>query len=108
MQQQFKVGDWVRTPHRGIFQIKHEIELSAWEITLGGKAELWYPKVGEILSYPNGYNGASIGRLIEIKLHPEVKVNLAIFENGDTYDIEYCEPFIGELPSLIKDKQCIL
>lgn len=82
----FKIGDWVSTPNRGVFQISHEIELSAWEITLGGRAELWQPKEGEWVCVDR-YDG---------NLFTVCKFNSHFLDYKD------CEPFIGELPSFLK------
>lgn len=109
----FKVGDWVTTPHRGTFRIEHEMELASWEITLGGQAKLWQPKLNEWCWFWNKNKG-----------HPDFGPRLAQFmckieelqepmdfpsfystkykplNYGYLYD--YCEPFIGQLPTQIK------
>lgn len=95
----FKVGDWIRTPHRGIFQIKHKVELSAWELTLG-KAELWQPKPGE-------WCWCSVFGLIKVVCKATENENPCYLCWNPWKKLEQkltnLEPFIGELPSHLKD-----
>jgi len=94
----FKVGDWIRTPHRGIFQIKHEVELSAWELTLG-KAELWQPKPGE-------WCWCSVFGLIKVVCKATENENPCYLCWNPWKKLEQkltnLEPFIGELPSHLR------
>lgn len=100
--QQFKVGDWVRTPNRDIFQIKHEIELSGWEITLGGKAELWEPRAGEWCWFAGGcYGIPTVLRFL--KRNSDTRYYGYLRDKFDFRVFSHCEPFIGELPSFLKE-----
>ena len=101
----FKIGDWVRTPHRGIFQIQHEIELAAWEMTLGCRAELWTPQLGEWCWFSNKNGIPTIGQFLSIETDGNRKYS-ATFPNTPhpfiTY-YDYCEPFLGQLPTNIQE-----
>ena len=110
---EFKIGDYVRYIHANSpkpLQISNinceryyfensEIILRVDEI------EKWEPQVGEWCTLPNGYNGFTVSKFISKEFHNDVKITLAIFENGETSDIVYVEPFIGTLPTHLKDNK---
>lgn len=102
---EFKVGDWVRNSRFGIVQIDR---MDDGYLTKDNQyfrvCELWQPQEGEWLIYPSSYEGFSVGKFSHSEHHEDVNITLAIFTDGSSFDISYCEPFIGQLPSFIKDK----
>ena len=93
----FKVGDWITTPHRGTFQIVHEVELSSWEITLGGKAKLWQPQPDEWVWY-----GFELVQVIDATTD-HIKICRQKSDSYEEVDASVLEPFIGQLPTIAKD-----
>ena len=108
----FKVGDWVRYKHlEGDRNIRPQ-QIEAWTGTDWGvngnlctSSDLvqWKPRKGEWCVFPYGANGFCVSKFVEVEYHADIKHTLALFENGMSFDILYCEPFIGELPSFIKE-----
>ena len=104
--QQFKVGDWVyyagefyrvHEEYNGKGNISKEVVNSL--VRHDKNVQLWQPKQGEWCWFWNK-------RLVQ-------ELHLSQFSNvfNDTYythtgnDFDHCEPFIGELPSFLKDNQ---
>lgn len=81
-----KVGDWVRNNNNEIFQLE---ELHMWQKDLDSLVKLWRPAVGEWCCKRFGNN------------------SFLVIKYNDYYirEIEQLEPFIGQLPSFINDKQ---
>ena len=97
LENMFKVGDWVVTTNRGVWQIMHEIELASWELTLGSESKLWKPKQGDwCWFYDNKYDVPEIGQYDCVDTISKCYVNT---RGPMRYHIE---PFIGELPSLLR------
>ncbi len=95
-----KVGDWVRNNNNEIFQLE---ELHMWQKDLDSLVKLWRPDVGEWCW--SKYDG-----LVQIlKITDERYIVFPLSTSEKDCTIEYrlggLEPFIGELPSFIKDKQ---
>ena len=87
----FKAWDWVRDTRQGMKKPITQLKPNCIALTNPEEYAIYYipwaPEVGEWVWCRNGYDSAYI---IQYKI-----VN---------YDIE-CEPFIGELPSFLKDKK---
>jgi hypothetical protein len=105
---EFRVGDWVRHGDN-IYQFKEPSSEWSYQHSLK-ECTIWKPKVGEYCWFgftnqwhPN--NDYILGKLINIiddngcityncePIHSEIDGN----------DFDYCEPFVGELPSFIKE-----
>ena len=110
--QQFKIGDWVLEIHsEEIHQIIElfpdvcRIRKPILGITYSTEytdLKLWQPQKGEWCWFWNGYSKytLTLGRLAEYS--EEEKLYFSY--NGVVYmSYEYCEPFIGELPSFLKE-----
>lgn len=102
--QQFKDKDWLRViagherPINSVFQIKSC--LTRYKLS---DVELWQPKEGEWCWFWNGYSKytLTLGRLAEYSKEEKLYFSY----NGVVYmSYEYCEPFIGELPSFLKER----
>ena len=99
--QQFKVGDWVVGKHN-----KNPIHIkdigttpTNSSVTINGtfsvdQFTLWQPKEGEWCWFWNGEGINSIDPFI-------ARFNKCSRLNA----FDYCEPFIGELPSFLKEQQ---
>ena len=99
-----KVGDWVRNNNNEIFQLE---ELHIWQKDLDFLVKLWQPKEGEWCWFYNSDNYDSV-QLTLGKFYgtssKELKYTYIDMDRQE-YSSECCEPFIGELPSFIKDNQ---
>ena len=100
----FEVGDWVRDLRdNGIFQINSENFNLNLSITNGVYVH-WQPKPGEWCWFHNGissslvfamfYNSNSFGYWID-------EDECDIITNSEFYTYKYCEPFTGNLPTII-------
>jgi hypothetical protein len=85
----FKIGDWVREPDGDIWKLDNEVEKGSYVDT---DCELWQPRAGEWCWL------VPIFKTTEV--HKLVKYNKEEFDK----DMKF-EPFIGELPSFIKDNK---
>lgn len=112
----FKVGDWLRVPkHKHIFQFtstfkEDDIEFIAdgydeiygqqgWTID---EVELWKPNVGEWCWFSGGCYG--IPTVLKfLKQNSDTRYYGYLHDKFDLKVFSHCEPFIGELPSFIKD-----
>lgn len=87
----FKVGDWITDgievwQHKENCRVKNQTN---WN--------LWQPKEGEYCWFwENGYKMSLLGKLTGITDSGK------FFSGWGTYD--YCEPFIGELPTNLKEQ----
>lgn len=85
---EFKVGDWVKVTlvhnKSHSFIVKYS---STWDQPEHYTKELWKPQPGEWCWFNHGYH---------------INPTLIKYTNQCT---DKCEPFIGTLPSLIKDKE---
>lgn len=104
----FKVGDWVE-----IFSSIHQIEIIDYEDencvlstypnryrTKLNDLRLWQPKEGEwCWMWNDGFDKPYLEKLMKIDKNGKFYAKSV----GDRF--KHCEPFIGELPSFIKDKQ---
>ena len=95
----FKVGDWVR--HNGqVYNLEWEVEDGS---IIDDEAELWQPKEGEWCWFKGvidiNYNEPSF-------LFGRYNYDNFFRMDGLEHQIEFTEvePFIGTLPSFIKDK----
>ena len=116
----FKEGNWVRVPtYARIFRFKYifidegiTYVQDGYDDTFGQQGwlpeecELWSPRVGEwcwfyqataILPQLAQYQGVSTES-------QGYKNHVAMHEDIDSYGWDYVEPFVGDLPSFIKDK----
>ena len=112
----FKIGAWVRDLRdNGIFQINSENFNLNLSIT-NGVYELWQPKLGEWCWFWNdSFDVPIFAKLISIDSvfgRPlEYKVKTPSYLSETTYNymsnifFKHCEPFIGELPTNLKDSK---
>jgi hypothetical protein len=110
----FKVGDWVRTKN-GVFQIEdiddhdfiegvvEDVQLyftdknERWEWR--NNVKLWQPQVGEWCWF---WNTNEMPTLEQFSKYYDLDDDLGNYE-VNTYKLyQYCEPFIGELPTFLK------
>ena len=102
----FKPGDWVR--YKGITQISHithtGYHLSNGYITKGdnGEMKLWQPKLGEWCWFWNRDkpNKTKLKQLYSINYEHDVHWT---YKTIDCKTYQHCEPFIGQLPTNLKD-----
>ena len=110
--QQFKVGNWVRMKLlEGNLDVK-PVQIQAFDsvdfIINGYKAASsdlvhWQPRQGEWCWFWNEYSKytLTLGKLA--RYSEEEKLYFSY--NGVVYmSYEHCEPFVGELPSLLKEQ----
>lgn len=85
----FKLGDWVEIPSLSTKPVQYRSDLCHLGL------ELWQPKVGEWCWF---WNSADIELSISPHLgqYGNLSYSLEFYEN--------CEPFIGQLPTFIKDQ----
>lgn len=111
MMEQFKIGDWVQViagherPIGSLFKVK-----SCLTRYRAADVKLWEPNEGEWCWF---YTSESKGRRY---INPQlgrfqnfVKQNTNTYKNGyrfvtDVGFYKQCEPFIGELPSFLKEQ----
>lgn len=119
---EFKVGDWVRvlrkdgaissgligkvtgTPETTMYDnsIWIHLENGFSSSTKPSNLEIWQPKEGEwcwFWNYTDTPNFMMFNGITEDNLY-----NGITCIGGCDIEFDYCEPFIGELPSFIKDK----
>ena len=94
----FRVGDWIKSPSAGIFQCKSQASLDNCKGNYGDW-ELWKPEVGEWCWFWNkGSSEPSLGQFKE-------EINGKYYVKRKIYAFDFCEPFIGELPSFLKENK---
>lgn len=104
---EFKVSDWVRfTPSNEVFKIHYLDNNIVTNTKHNGHydidfVELWQPQVGEWCWFWDFEQ--EIPKLMQFKEMFNGDLFTSIQDKIEAYT--YCEPFIGELPSFIKDKQ---
>ena len=110
----FKPGDWVVNTttdnyYKGIrnwFQLKEtdlifkqEVNAAEWESNCAfvNCHEIWQPKAGEwCWFWDENYTTAILAKF------ENISNGLFVEHHGNTFD--YCEPFIGQLPTHLKDQ----
>lgn len=113
---EFKIGDWVRTNHftKQIVKVQKEMldgnkhiygyKLSNGEVLASHKLELWKPKEGEWCW--SKYDGlVKVLKITQYDDYTEYEVQNPFRRATEDYIISGLEPFIGTLPTFIKDKQ---
>lgn len=116
LKEQFKEDEWIRnikTDEIGQVQFYGEESnypngcyyVSAYETEIfnAEDCELWTPKQGEYICCPNGKNAFQVGQFISFDEQKETLKKLAVFSNGTYIDSSLIEPFIGKIPSFIKE-----
>ena len=105
--QEFKIGDWVVSNHTNkicrcikIDKLEFQDDLANWHICTSYK--LWQPKEGEWCWFWNSALG--IWFISTLKDFGEYNNSIQYRCNSVYYICEKCEPFIGELPSSLKDE----
>ena len=108
----FKLGDWIKStkyPNLNPIQIESIYESNTRPGTLGLKSKgtvlysdevkLWQPKVGEWCWFWNN-NQPKLKKLYSINYEHNVHWT---YKTIDCKTYQHCEPFIGQLPSILKD-----
>lgn len=76
---------------------------------LNSLVKLWHPKEGEwCWFYDIGMRTPQLHQFQCFSENEQLNYGERFVEKGqerDSWGYDYCEPFIGELPSFIKDKQ---
>ena len=109
---EFKVGDWVRhiesnniykingfSMHgqtKGFIQIPDE-----YNLVPQSECELWQPKEGEWCWFWDNFNNPFIGKFVA---RDGDNYQYKHTKNDKVYSAYKCEPFVGELPTFLKDK----
>ena len=89
-----KVGDWVTNTEGFLFRVTENNMHASDDFTL------WMPKEGEwCWMWNDGFDKPYLEKLMKIDKNGKFYAKSV----GDRF--KHCEPFIGELPSFIKDKQ---
>jgi len=98
----FKVGDWVLHTPNGqvkqlcVLQIRGITQLNTWR-----HYQPWQPKENEWCVFHNGSDQATIARY-KVKEHIEGKYCIVSCHGNMTEVFNFCEPFLGELPTNLK------
>ena len=87
----FKPGDWVYIPSLNTEPVQYRSDLCHLGL------ELWQPKVGEWCWFWDENYTTSILAKFE-----NISNGLFVENHGNIF--EYCEPFIGQLPTHLKDQ----
>jgi len=102
----FKAGDWIRNTWLGIIK-QYSYRDKDYDEKYDGTEneskhwELWQPEVGEWCWFWNRDDYTPIvGKLSSHSIEEQLYFN---FNGVVDYSYENCEPFIGELPSFLKD-----
>ena len=102
----FKVGDWVRSKENKFDFSLVSIDTEKFYKALGSNFEdvweLWQPKEGEWCWYKN-----NLVKIIDITDCIYVKATPASFMDRFVFFADFleCEPFIGQLPSSVKENK---
>ena len=87
----FKPGDWVDIPSLNTEPVQYRSDLCHLGL------ELWQPKVGEwCWFWDENYTTAILAKF------ENISNGLFVEHHGNIF--EYCEPFIGQLPTHLKDQ----
>ena len=96
--QNFKVGDWVRDGEN-IYQFIEPSSIYSYELSLQS-CELWQPKIGEWCWF---WNFNEMPTLEQFSKYHNLDDHLGNYETLAVKLYQHCEPFIGELPTFLKD-----
>lgn len=106
----FKVGDWVVHKSKGVCKIEKippSNEPDDKNVWLGNKGacfinelELWGPKTDEFCWF---WNFTDMPTLEQFSKYHDLDDHLGNYETLTTKLYYYCEPFIGQLPSYLKE-----
>ena len=91
--QTFKVGDWIKEPNNTLTKLKEIPELNSY---YAEECVLWQPKQGEWCWFWNEYDDT-----------PTLSRFLCMYsddENGLPNGFDFCEPFIGQLPTILQSQ----
>ena len=91
----FKVGDFLRNQKGKPFQLESE---HIWQNKHACKK--WEPEKGEWCWFWNDFEYPVLGKFNGM----DSNIYLAITTDLDEYGYQYSEPFIGTLPTRVKDK----
>ncbi len=87
----FKPGEWVDIPSLNTEPVQYRSDLCHLGL------ELWHPKVGEwCWFWDENYTTAILAKF------ENISNGLFVEHHGNIF--EYCEPFIGQLPTHLKDQ----
>lgn len=97
--QTFKVGDWIKEPNNTLTKLKEIPELNSY---YAEECVLWKPQPGEWCWFWDAGNQPVLSRY---KGYTKLTGYIC---DGDWYQkdmtgFQFCEPFIGELPSFLKE-----
>lgn len=94
---EFKVGDWVRCVFKRslVFLIRDEQELKNFSTFDYREYEPWEPERGDVCVFSNGTISV-ISRFYAIEHN-------RFTESIEFKNYKYCEPFIGDIPTFLKD-----
>lgn len=107
----FKVGDWVRHKYGFIDKIE-QVRDGGYVLSFyvgdsilpcffsESELELWLPQKGECCWFSNTYDNPFIGVFVNRDGDNFMYKHTG---SGNTYSAYKCEPFLGELPSFLKE-----
>lgn len=100
----FKVGDWV-IDNGNIYRFVEPSSEDSYKKSLE-TLELWHPKEGEwcwfMFSDKYELRCLTLGKFIGFKADKDLRYTYSDVD-GEIFSADVCEPFIGELPTLLKD-----
>ena len=115
--EEFKVGDWVRSTkylHMAPCKVESIFESNERKGDFGLKshgtvhyaseAELWQPKEGEWCWFCSVNGNSELGQFIEEFFEGRYRYKLNGTNSIFNCDAVRCEPFIGKLPTFLKDR----
>ena len=88
--EQFKIGDWIRFTDGTVQQLEREGDFV--------NVSLWRAKAGEWCWY-----GFELVQVIDVQ-PDHIKICRQLSDSFEELSFDKVEPFIGELPSFIKEK----
>ena len=103
--QEFKIGDWVQViagherPIGSLFKVK-----SCLTRYRAADVKLWTPKEGEWCWFCSVNGNSELGQFIEEFFEGRYRYKLNGTNSVFNCDAIRCEPFIGKLPTFLKDK----
>lgn len=100
--QQFKVGDWVRVDGEIKQYDTSQFFCDKWYNNI----ELWYPNENDWCVFHNGFieDATNTFTVAKFQKFKDGKYPIVSCYGKFTEVFKYCEPFIGELPTFLKDK----
>jgi len=111
---EFKNGDWVVSHNGSCSRISCDEEAKALSTVYKEYYEMWQPKAGDYCWFysPTEYNRSYYKDRINLKFgrfekYVEDRVEPYRFKDVDGVDhsATHCEPYIGTIPTIIKDSQ---